>query len=511
MTSKVDQRSDIGETSVGKVDVSQLKNFIGGEWVEPKTDQYGDVVNPANGKKLVDVPLSGTDDVNEAVAAAKKAQKEWSLEPAPMRAEILYDIGQMMKERKEHLSQILTQENGKVLEEARGEVQEGIDMAFYMAGEGRRLFGHTVPAELKNKFAMSVRAPVGVVGIITPWNFPIAIATWKSFPAIVAGNTVVWKPATETPLMAYEMAKIFEEAGLPKGVVNVVFGSGGDVGDAMVHHDDLRVISFTGSNEVGRNIASECGRQLKKVSLEMGGKNAVIVMDDADLELAAQGIVWGAFGTSGQRCTATSRVIVHEKVKEDLEKHILEEMKNLKIGDGLNDDIKVGPIINQGGIDKIKKYIEIGKEEGKLLTGGSELTEGKYESGYYFEPTLFTDVKPNARIAQEEIFGPVLSIIPVESYEEAVEVNNSVEFGLSSSIFTQDANQVFKSQRDLDTGIVYVNAGTTGAEIHLPFGGTKGTGNGHRDSGQAALDVFTEWRAVYVDYSGKLQRAQIDN
>ena len=380
-----------------------------------------------------------------------------------------------------------------------------------MAGEGRRLFGHTVPAELKNKFAMSVRAPVGVVGIITPWNFPIAIATWKSFPAIVAGNTVVWKPATETPLMAYEMAKIFEEAGLPKGVVNVVFGSGGDVGDAMVHHDDLRVISFTGSNEVGRNIASECGRQLKKVSLEMGGKNAVIVMDDADLELAAQGIVWGAFGTSGQRCTATSRVIVHEKVKEDLEKHILEEMKNLKIGDGLNDDIKVGPIINQGGIDKIKKYIEIGKEEGKLLTGGSELTEGKYESGYYFEPTLFTDVKPNARIAQEEIFGPVLSIIPVESYEEAVEVNNSVEFGLSSSIFTQDANQVFKAQRDLDTGIVYVNAGTTGAEIHLPFGGTKGTGNGHRDSGQAALDVFTEWRAVYVDYSGKLQRAQIDN
>ncbi|MFC0013624.1 MULTISPECIES: aldehyde dehydrogenase family protein [Allobacillus] len=511
MTSKVDQKSDIGEKSVGKVDVSQLKNFIGGEWVEPKSDQYTDVVNPANGKKLVDVPLSGTDDVNEAVAAAKKAQKEWSLEPAPMRAEILYDIGQIMKERKEHLSQILTQENGKVLEEARGEVQEGIDMAFYMAGEGRRLFGHTVPAELKNKFAMSVRAPVGVVGIITPWNFPIAIATWKSFPAIVAGNTVVWKPATETPLMAYEMAKIFEEAGLPKGVVNVVFGSGGKVGDAMVHHDDLRVISFTGSNEVGRNIASECGRQLKKVSLEMGGKNAVIVMDDADLELAAQGIVWGAFGTSGQRCTATSRVIVHEKVKVELEERVLEEMKNLKIGDGLNDGIKVGPIINQGGIDKIKKYIEIGKEEGKLLTGGNELTEGKYESGYYFEPTLFTDVKPNARIAQEEIFGPVLSIIPVKSYEEAVEVNNSVEFGLSSSIFTQDANQVFKAQRDLDTGIVYVNAGTTGAEIHLPFGGTKGTGNGHRDSGQAALDVFTEWKAVYVDYSGKLQRAQIDN
>lgn len=311
--------------------------------------------------------------------------------------------------------------------------------------------------------------------------------------------------------MAYELAKIFEEAGLPKGVLNVVFGSGSEVGDAMVHHDDIRVISFTGSNDVGRNIAAECGRQLKKVSLEMGGKNAVIVMDDADLDLAVEGILWSAFGTSGQRCTACSRVIVHEDVKEALEERLLVEMEKLTIGNGLDSNNKVGPIINKAGIEKIKQYIEIGKEEGaKLLAGGYELTEGDHANGNYFAPTLFTDVTSTMRIALEEIFGPVVSLVPVKSFEEAIEVNNSVTYGLSSSIFTKDVNRVFKAQRDLDTGIVYVNAGTTGAEIHLPFGGTKGTGNGHRDSGIQALDVYTEWKSVYVDYSGKLQRAQID-
>lgn len=491
------------------LDVDQLKNYINGEWQEGIN--HKGVINPATGEEIVQVPLSEADTVNEAVVAAKKAQKEWALVPAPQRAEILYQIGSMMKEKKEHLSRLLTLENGKVLEEARGEVQEGIDMAFYMAGEGRRLFGQTTNAELKDKFAMSVRSPVGVVGIITPWNFPIAIATWKSFPAIVAGNAVVWKPATETPIMAYELAKIFEEAGLPRGVVNVVFGQGSTVGDAMVHHKDLRVISFTGSNETGSHIAAECGRQLKKVSLEMGGKNAVIVMDDADIDLAVEGILWSAFGTSGQRCTACSRVIVHEAVKEELEEKLLKEMKNLTIGNGLDEMIKVGPIINQAGIDKIIKYIEIGTKEGaRLLAGGGELTGGEYLNGYYFAPTLFTDVTNKMRIAQEEIFGPVVSLIQVASFEEAIEVNNDVAYGLSSSIFTKDVNRVFKAQRDLDTGIVYVNAGTTGAEIHLPFGGTKGTGNGHRDSGVQALDVFTEWKAVYVDYSGKLQRAQID-
>lgn len=487
----------------------KLKNFINGDWVDAV--ESTPVVNPANGETVVNVPLSSSEDVNTAVESAKKAQEEWALVPAPQRGEVLFSVGNMMKERKERLAQLLTMENGKVIEEARGEVQEGIDMAFYMAGEGRRMFGHTTPAELPNKFSMSQRFPVGVVGIITPWNFPIAIATWKSFPAIVAGNAVIWKPATETPIMAHELAKIFEEAGLPKGVLNVVFGKGSAVGDAMVHHEDIRVISFTGSNDTGRNIASECGKQLKKVSLEMGGKNAIIVMEDADLDLAVEGIIWSAYGTSGQRCTAASRVIVHEDVKERLEERLLIEIEKLTIGDGLDESNKVGPIINKAGLDKIKKYIQIGKEEGaKMLGGGYVLDKGELAKGHYFAPTLFTDCTADMRISQEEIFGPVISLIPVKSFEEAIDVNNGVTFGLSSSIFTTDANRVFKAQRDLDTGIVYVNAGTTGAEIHLPFGGTKGTGNGHRDSGVQALDVFTEWKAVYVDYSGKLQRAQID-
>lgn len=491
------------------VGVEKLPNFINGEWLEAA--KYTAVYNPANGKPIVEVPLSDQSAVDQAVSAANEAQKEWALVPAPQRAEILYSIAHLMKERKEHIAQLLTLENGKVLEEARGEVQEGIDMAYYMAGEGRRLFGQTTNAELRDKFAMSVRAPIGVVGIITPWNFPIAIATWKSFPALIAGNAVVWKPATETPIMAYELAKICEEAGLPKGLINVVYGSGGTVGDAMVHHPDIRVISFTGSNETGASIAEACGRQLKKSSLEMGGKNAVIVMEDADLDLAVEGILWSAYGTSGQRCTACSRVIVHADVKDELEKRLVKEMKKLTIGNGLDEGIKVGPIINQAGMDKIKKYIEIGKDEGaKLLEGGYELTESEFADGYYFAPTLFTDATIDMRIAQEEIFGPVVALVPVNSFEEAIEANNSVTYGLSSSIFTKDVNRVFRAQRDLDTGIVYVNAGTTGAEIHLPFGGTKGTGNGHRDSGVQALDVFTEWKAVYVDYSGKLQRAQID-
>lgn len=491
------------------LDTKQLSHYIAGEWVEG--DEFTEVINPATKEVVVSVPLANQDKVDEAVRVAKRAQKEWALVPAPQRAEVLFEVGRIMKEKKEHLSQLLTLENGKVLEEARGEVQEGIDMAFYMAGEGRRLFGQTTNAELKDKFAMSVRAPVGVVGIITPWNFPIAIATWKSFPAIVAGNAVIWKPATETPMMAFELAKIFETAGLPKGVVNVVFGTGSTVGEAMVQHQDIRVISFTGSNETGSHIAAECGRQLKKVSLELGGKNAVIVMDDADIDLAVEGIIWSAFGTSGQRCTACSRVIVHENIKEKLEQQLLTEMKKLTIGNGLEDENKVGPIINAAGLEKIKQYIKVGKDEGAtLLAGGNELKDGDLARGFYFAPTLFTDVSIDMRIAQEEIFGPVVSLIPVASFEEAIEANNSVTYGLSSSIFTKDVNQVFKAQRDLDTGIVYVNAGTTGAEIHLPFGGTKGTGNGHRDSGVQALDVFTEWKAVYVDYSGKLQRAQID-
>lgn len=490
----------------------KLVNYVNGKWQEDSSTDYAAVINPANGEELAQVPLSTKANVDAAVKSAKAAQKKWAKVPAPKRADYLYEIGRLMKQKKEQLARVLTKEMGKVIEEARGEVQEGIDMAYYMAGEGRRLFGETTPSELADKFAMSVRSPIGVVGLITPWNFPVAIATWKSFPAIVAGNAFLWKPATETPMMAYEMAKIFDEVKLPEGVANIVFGAGGEVGTAMIEHPDISVISFTGSTETGRKVAEAGGRNLKKVSLEMGGKNAVIVMEDANLELAVEGILWSAFGTAGQRCTACSRVIVHRDVKEELQNRLLEKMKILTVGDGLDESVKVGPVINQKAIEKIHSYIGIGKDEGAtLLIGGEILLESPYDKGNYYAPTLFTDVSPDMRIAQEEIFGPVVSVIEVADFEEAIEVNNSVIYGLSSSIYTSDVNRVFKAQRDLDTGIVYINAGTTGAEIHLPFGGTKGTGNGHRDSGVAALDVFTEWKSIYVDYSGKLQRAQIDN
>ncbi|MFF5994143.1 aldehyde dehydrogenase family protein [Lysinibacillus sp. KU-BSD001] len=487
-----------------------VENYINGHWVATSVKTMP-VINPATGEQLATIPLSTAHDVNEAAIAAKHAQKQWAQVPAPKRADYLYEIGFKLKEKKEYLAELLTKEMGKVIEEARGEVQEAIDMAFYMAGEGRRLFGETVPSELANKFAMSVRAPVGVAGLITPWNFPIAIASWKAFPALVAGNTVVWKPSNEAPLMAYELGKIFEEVGLPPGVVNIVFGTGPTVGTAIVEHPDIRIISFTGSNATGSKVAELGGKLLKKVSLELGGKNAVIVMDDANIELAVEGILWSAFGTAGQRCTACSRVIVHRDVKEEVVHRLLKAMDELTIGDGLDPTTKVGPVINKAALEKINHYVQIGKQQGAtLVRGGNILTEPPYDKGVYFEPTLFTDVRPDMIIAQEEIFGPVISIIEVGSLEEAIEVNNGVKFGLSSSIFSQDVNTIFKAQHLLDTGIVYVNAGTTGAEIHLPFGGTKGTGNGHRDSGQAALDVYTEWKSIYVDYSGKLQRAQID-
>lgn len=492
--------------------MSECVNFIDGEWVPSATGRFRDNLNPATGEVLGQVTQSDEGDLDRAVAAAVAAQQKWRLVPAPERAEVLYRAGQLLKERKEELSQALTKEMGKVIAEARGEVQEGIDMAFFMAGEGRRLVGDTTPSELPNKFAMSVRAPVGIAGLITPWNFPIAIATWKAFPAIVGGNAVVWKPATETPVLANMLVGILEEAGLPKGVMNLVYGSGQVVGEAMVEHPDIDIISFTGSTEIGRSVAEKGGRHLKRVSLEMGGKNGIIVMDDADLKLAVDGIIWSGYGTSGQRCTAASRVIVHRAVKEQLEEMLLERIRNLTLGNGLDESVDVGPVINPSALNKIHGYVKIGKEEGaRLLCGGEVADTGELAKGYFYQPTLFTDVEPFMRIAQEEIFGPVISIIPVDSLDEAIKVNNSVAYGLSSSIFTQDVNRVFTAMRDLDTGIVYVNAGTTGAEIHLPFGGTKGTGNGHRDSGIAALDVFTEWKSVYVDYSGTLQRAQIDN
>jgi aldehyde dehydrogenase (NAD+) len=406
----------------------------------------------------------------------------------------------------------MTREMGKILAETRGDVQEGIDMAFLAAGEGRRMHGVTTPSEMPNKWAMSVRVPLGVAGVITPWNFPFAIPSWKLMPALVAGNTAVLKPAGDTPEMAWHFARVFEEAGLPPGVLNLVFGSGAKVGNPLVEHPGIAVISFTGSTEVGLGINQRAGRLGKRVSLEMGGKNAVIVLDDADLGLATDAIVWSAFGTTGQRCTACSRVLVHERVHDELVERVSERAKALRLGDGLDPATEVGPLINPGQVETVERYVRIGLEQGaRLAAGGARASEGALARGHFYRPTVFAGVHADARIAVEEIFGPVLATVKVAGLEEAIEVNNASSYGLSSSIFTRDVNRAFRAMRDLDTGIVYVNHGTTGAETHLPFGGTRGTGNGHREAGHTMLDPFTEWKSIYVDYSGHLQRAQIDN
>jgi aldehyde dehydrogenase (NAD+) len=435
----------------------------------------------------------------------------WRRTPAPKRGEVLYRFGALMAEHKERLARAMTREMGKVLAEARGDVQEGIDIAFLMAGEGRRMFGDTVPSELPDKWAMSIRQPIGIAGIITPWNFPIAIPCWKMMPALVAGNTVVFKPSSDTPHCATLLVELMAEAGFPAGTVNLVTGGGAEVGDAIVENPDVRVVSFTGSSETGRHLATMAGRRLKRLSLELGGKNAIVVLRDADLDLATDGILWSAFGTTGQRCTAASRVIVERPVVDALLERLEARARKLRLGSGLDEAVDVGPLINGGAVDKVSGYVGIGRSEGELVLGGEPARDGDLGHGHFFAPTIFRDVAPMDRIAQEEIFGPVLSVIPVDDYAAAATAVNQTRYGLSSSIFTSDANAAFRAMRDFETGIVYVNAGTTGAETHLPFGGWKDTGNGHREAGHAALDTYTEWKSIYVDYSGRLQRAQIDN
>src|SRR6188474_2259485 len=489
-----------------------FQNYIGGEWVDAASGDTFESTSPADGELIGVFPRSDADDVDRAVAAAKAAYEEWRLVPAPKRGEILFRFAQLVTEHKAELTDLMTHEMGKVKAEAGGDVQEAIDMSYYMAGEGQRLFGQTTPSELRNKFQMSVRMPIGVIGVITPWNFPIAIPSWKIAPALVAGNTVVFKPATDTPSLGQRFVELLSEAGVPAGVVNIVHGGGGAVGDRLVRHPDVRVISLTGSRETGVKVLEAAAENLKHVHLELGGKNAIIVMDDADLDLAVDGIVWSAFGTSGQRCTAASRVIVHESVYGALEKQLVERAEALRLGPGWDDETDVGPVINASALGKIHSYTQIGADEGaKLLTGGEIASDGDLAKGFYYRPTIFGGVDPGMRIAQEEIFGPTLSLISVKDEAEAVRVSNGIRYGLSSSIFTRDVNRAFRAMRDLEAGITYVNAGTIGAEVHLPFGGVKETGNGHREAGQAALDVFTEWKSVYVDYSGTLQRAQIDN
>ena len=488
-------------------------NYVGGKWVAAHSQRQFDNRNPANRNDLIGLfPASDSADVDAAVAAAKKAFASWRLVPAPKRGEILYRVGELLKKCKEDLARIETREMGKVLKESRGDVQEGIDCAFLNAGEGRRLFGETTPAELPNKFAMSVRMPLGVCALITPWNFPLAIPTWKLFPALICGNTVILKPAEDTPQTASRFVEILDEAGVPPGVVNLIHGRGEEVGAALVRHKDVQLVSFTGSAAVGREIASACGQNLKRVSLELGGKNAQIVMEDADVDLALEGALWGAFGTTGQRCTATSRLIVHRDVAKRVTDSLVERAQKIRIGDGLDESVEMGPLINQAAREKVLRYVEIGKREGaRLRTGGAIHDSGACANGYFFQPTIFDQVKPNMRIAQEEIFGPVLSIIEISSFEEAIAVLNGTAYGLSSSIYTNDVARAFRAMRDIEAGITYVNGPTIGAEVHLPFGGVKDTGNGHREAGTTVYDIFTEWKSIYVDYSGKLQKAQIDN
>ena len=488
-----------------------FQNFLGGEGVDAASGDTFESTSPATSEAIGTFPRSGPADVDRAVEAAKAAYEEWRLVPAPARGEILYRFGALVRERKDELALLMSREMGKVLPEAGGDVQEAIDMSFYMAGEGRRLFGHTTPSELRDKFNMSVRMPIGVIGVITPWNFPIAIPSWKIAPALVCGNTVVFKPATDTPALGERFVELLVDAGVPPGVVNVVHGGGGAVGERLVQHPDVPVITLTGSRETGVAVMRSAADNLKHVHLELGGKNAVIVLGDADLDLAADGIIWSAFGTSGQRCTAASRVIVHEQVYGELQSKLVAAAEKLRLGPGWETDTDVGPVINERALEKIHSYTDIGRDEGAtLLTGGEVASDNGLDHGFYYRPTIFGDVEPGMRVAQEEIFGPTTALIPVKDADEAIRVANGVRYGLSSSIFTRDVNTAFRAMRDLVTGITYVNAGTIGAEVHLPFGGMKETGNGHREAGQAALDVFTEWKSIYVDYSGKLQRAQID-
>jgi aldehyde dehydrogenase (NAD+) len=488
------------------------RNLIDGEWVEASTGQTFENRNPADTRDVVGIfQRSGKADVDAAIAAAKQAFAKWRLIPAPRRAEIIYRAAEMLMERKEDFSRDMTREMGKILKETRGDVQEAVDTAYYMAGEGRRMFGPTTPSELPNKFAMAVRQPIGVCGMITPWNFPMAIPSWKLLPALVCGNTCVIKPAQDTPLSTFNLVRVLYDAGLPRGVVNIVTGFGSEVGTPITEHADVKAISLTGSSAVGRIVGTTAAKSFKHCSLELGGKNPMIVLDDANLDLAIEGGLWGGFGTTGQRCTATSRIIVQKGIYGKFVERYVERAKALKVGNGLDETVEMGPAINENQLKTDLSYVDIGKAEGaRLKCGGNPLDKGDYQPGYFMEPTVFVDVDRKMRIAQEEIFGPVVSIIACDDLEDAIEIANGIDYGLSSALYTKDVNKAFVAMRDLHAGITYINAPTIGAEVHLPFGGVKATGNGHREGGLGAIDFFSEWKSIYVDYSDRLQKAQID-
>jgi alpha-ketoglutaric semialdehyde dehydrogenase len=491
----------------------KFRNYIAGEWVEPSTGDYHENRNPARWDEVLGLfPSSGAEDVERAVESARRGFQAWRKVPAPERGDALRRVGDLMSARKDEIARAMTREMGKILDETRGDVQEGIDTAYYAATEGRRLFGHTVPSELRDKWAMTYRRPIGVCGIITPFNFPMAIPTWKIFPALLSGNSVVFKPAHDVPHTATLLVEILLEAGVHPEAVQLVHGSGGKVGGVIVDHPHVPVISFTGSTGVGSDIGEVCGRMHKRLSLEMGGKNAQIVMADANMELALEGVLWGAFGTTGQRCTATSRLLLHEDIHDSFIERLVERVNALRLGDGLDDQTDVGPMIKEDALQNTADYVQIARDAGdEVLTGGKRADGPGLERGWFFEPTILAGVRPGSRLACEEIFGPVLSVLRFSDLDDAIRINNEVEYGLSSSIYTQDVRNAFVAMAELDNGITYVNAPTIGAEAHLPFGGVKQTGNGHREGGWEVYDFYTETKVVYVDYSGRLQRAQIDN
>jgi aldehyde dehydrogenase (NAD+) len=491
-----------------------IRNFIQGAWVNSKSGETFPSINPANtDEKIGIVSKSGREDVDDAVKAAREAYEGWRLTPAPRRGEILFKAAELLLKNKETLGVLETREMGKVLPEALGDVQEAIDMAYYMAGEGRRLSGETTPSELPDKDMKSIRVPVGVFGLITPWNFPIAIPAWKIFPALICGNTVIFKPSSETSVSAAKFVEIFEKAGLPRGVLNLIHGPGADVGEYLVSHPGVDAISFTGSLDVGKRLGQICGSIQRPIVTEMGGKNIIIVMDDADLDLAIEGAIWGGFGTSGQRCTAASRISVHKRVYNAFIERFQSAASRLRLGDGLRKDTDLGPVVNDSQFNKVLRYIEIGKEEGaKLILGGKARQEGETSKGYFIEPTIFAEVHPQMRIAQEEIFGPVVSVITARDLFEAIRIANGTQYGLSAAIYTRDVNATAIAERDLEFGIVYVNAPTIGAEIQLPFGGEKHSGYGRKEAGGrgGALDTYSRFKVIYRDFSGRLQKAQID-
>ncbi len=490
------------------------KNYIGGEWVNSQSGETFENINPADTGEVVGVfQKSNAQDVDAAISAAEEAYAKWRLVPAPKRGEMLYRVAQRLLKDKEAVSKDMTREMGKILAETRGDTQEAIDMTFYMAGEGRRAFGQTTPSEMPNKFCMSIRQPLGICGLITPWNFPIAIPSWKMMPALILGNTVVIKPATDTPLSVVHLLEALEAEGIPPGVVNLVTGSGSGVGEPLMKDKRIGCVSFTGSTEIGRKVSEACAPDFKHCHLEMGGKNAIIVMEDANIELAVDGALWGAFGTTGQRCTASSRLIIHKRVYNKFVDAFVERVKAIKVGNGLDETVQMGPAISESQMNSVLEYMRIGQEEDKatLLCGGGRLTGGDYDKGWFTQPTVFGDVEPGMRIFKEEIFGSVTDCIPADSFEDAVAKANDCAYGLSASIYTQNVDWAFAAMRDVFTGIFYVNAPTIGAETHLPFGGTKHTGNGHREACTQALEVFSEWKSVYIDFSGTIQRAQIDN